>query len=76
MPEVALVEWVAHGHLATEGPRGAAVEALTLGEAICRPMSVRCHLRSAGEGADLGGDQGRETALLDEAHLDGCLAAN
>jgi hypothetical protein len=27
-------------------------------------------------GAHLRGDQGRETALLDEAHLDGWLAIN
>jgi hypothetical protein len=51
-------------------------KALTLGEAIYRPMSARYHLQYTCVEADLGGDQGRETALLDEAHLDGCLAPN
>jgi hypothetical protein len=67
---------MAHGDLATSGARGSAMEALTLGEAIYRPMSARCHLQDTGVEADLGGDQGRETALLNEAHLDSCLAPN
>jgi hypothetical protein len=45
--------------------------ALTLGEAIWRPVLACYHVRNAGLQADLGGDQGRKTALLDEAHLDG-----
>jgi len=39
-------------------------------------MSVRRGGRRVGMQADLGRDQGRETALLDKAHLDGWLAVN
>jgi hypothetical protein len=34
--------------------------------------SARCAIRRAALEADLGRDEGRETALLHEAHLDGC----
>lgn len=43
--------------------------ALTLGEAICRALSARCATGGAGRKRYLGGDEGRETALGNEAHL-------
>jgi hypothetical protein len=62
---------VADAHLAIMDSRGSAVEALTLGEAICKTMSAHISRQKADVGADLGRNQGRETALLDEAHLGG-----
>lgn len=44
---------------------------LTLGEAIWRAVSVLLAMRAVGVEAYLGGDQGGESAALDEAHLDG-----
>jgi hypothetical protein len=70
-PDAALAERIAPADLANVDVRSSAMEALTLGEAIWRPLSARDCGRNAGVVADLGRDQGRETALLDEAHLDG-----
>ena len=47
-------------------------ERLTFGEAICATGLGHCETRRRVGGAYLGGDQGRETTLLDEAHRDGC----
>jgi hypothetical protein len=46
-------------------------KALTLGEAIWGGWSVPWAIGGVHRRAYLGGDEGRETALLHEAHLDG-----